>query len=131
MFVFCIDVCIYMHAFVQYLLRCCCICFLIFVAGSAPSVPAVRRGFDTLVRCNNPLGPHEFMDKSNQNYTAQRIALASAPSSDTGSSVFGINANRMNDSRGSVVGSLNPRYMTSYNHMSMLSVGRAGAPQMR
>jgi hypothetical protein len=100
---------------------------LTLLAGSAPSLPAVRRGFDTLVRTTNPLGTHEFMDKSQQNFSLQRFALASAPSSDTGSSLFGINMNRNNESRGSVgTASLNPRYMTSYNHMSMLSVGRGG-----
>jgi hypothetical protein len=95
-------------------------------------VPAARRGFDTLVRANDASGTHHFTDKSTQQYSLQRGALASAPSSDAASSIFGINSNRMNESRGSIgSGSLNPRYMTSYNHMSLLSVGRAAAPQMR
>jgi hypothetical protein len=103
-------------------------------AGSAPGLPAVRRGFDTLVRSNNSLGgtAPDFAQTSNQSMSLQRFGLASAPSSDSSSSNFGMGPNRACASRGSIVNApLNPRYMTSYNHMSMLSAGRTGLPQMR
>ena len=104
------------------------LCFLRPVCtGTAPGVPAVHRGFDTLVRAHDASATNTLK----QQYSTQRAALASAPSSDAAASIFGINSNRVSESRGSIgSGSFNPRYMTSYNHMSILSVGRA-APQMR
>jgi hypothetical protein len=81
-----------------------------------------------LVRDTNAAAPLGLSDSFNQNYNMQRFAPASAPASDTGASLFGVSSNKAGEARGSA---MNPRYMTSYSHMSMLCVGRAGAPQMR